>query len=242
VEVTRASRTISAQEIEDCVAQALATKFSLGTPADIELTFDGGLQAVQVEPDATGAPDVTRVDYDARSGRFNAVLQIPAGRSARSPLRLSGQAMATVEVATVTHAVERGAILKDADLTIERRPRARIGHDVVSDRAAAIGLAARNSLQPGQPLRMTQLMKPELITRNEQVTIVYEVPGITLTIRGKAKEGGALGDMIAVFNEQSKRILQGIIVGPGRVAINMPARQLARNNAPASPAADSRTH
>ncbi len=238
VEVTRASRTITAQEIEDCVVQALAAKFSLGTPADIELTFDGGLQAVQVEPDAKGAPDVARIDYDARSGRFHAALQIPAGRSARTPLRLSGRAVATVEVATVARAVERGAILKDADVVLERRPRARIGHDVVTDRAQAVGLAARNSLQPGQPLRAAQLMKPELIRRNEQVTLVYEVPGITLSIRGKATEGGALGDVIAVLNEQSKRVLQGVIVGPGRVAINMPARQIAENNAAASPPAD----
>jgi flagella basal body P-ring formation protein FlgA len=227
VEVTRASRTITTQEIEDCVAQALVAKFSLGAPADVDLTFDEGLQPVQVEPDAIGAPDVTRIDYDARSGRFHATLRMPAGQSARTPLHLSGRAAATVEVAMVAHAVERGAILKDADIVLERRPRARVGHGVITDRAEAIGLAARNTLQPGQPLRAAQLMKPELIKRNEQVSLIYEVPGITLTVRGKAKEGGALGDVIAVLNEQSKRVLQGIVIGPGQVSINMPTRQIA---------------
>jgi flagella basal body P-ring formation protein FlgA len=145
-----------------------------------------------------------------------------------------------VEVATVARRVERGAILKNADILFERRPRARVGHGVITDRTQAIGLAARNALQPGQPLRTAQLMKPELIKRNEQVTLVYEVPGITLTIRGKATEGGAHGDVISVLNEHSKRVLQGVVVGPGRVVINMRPRQLAENVAAESPATDGR--
>ena len=40
-------------------------------------------------------------------------------------------------------------------------------------------------------------MKPEIVQRNETVTLVYEVPGITLTMRGKAIEGGAEGDVIS---------------------------------------------
>ena len=72
-------------------------------------------------------------------------------------------------------------------------------------------------------------MKPELVQRNETVTLVYQVPGIMLTVRGKATEGGAEGDVISVLNEQSKRTVQGVIVGPGRVVISTVARRLAAN-------------
>ncbi len=44
--------------------------------------------------------------------------------------------------------------------------------------------------------------------RNETVTIIYEVPGIVLTMRGKALEAGAHGDIINVLNIQSKRTVQ----------------------------------
>ena len=37
-------------------------------------------------------------------------------------------------------------------------------------------------------LRTADLVKPELVQRNENVTMVYEAPGITLTMRGKALE------------------------------------------------------
>ena len=62
------------------------------------------------------------------------------------------------------------------------------------------------------------------------VTIIYEVPGVVLTIRGKAAEGGAEGDVINVLNEQSKRTFQGVIVGPGRVAINNGSPRVASSN------------
>ena len=68
-------------------------------------------------------------------------------------------------------------------------------------------------------LRQTDLAKAELIARNDNVTITFQVPGITLTMRGKALEGGGQGDTINVLNVQSKRPVQGKIAGPGHVIV-----------------------
>src|SRR6185369_4198360 len=92
--------------------------------------------------------------------------------------------------------------------------------------------AARNTLQAGRLLRAGDVMKPELVARNETVTLIYEVPGIVLTIRGKAADSGAEGDVISVLNEQSKRTAQGTIVGPGRVLVSNGSPRLASNDAP----------
>ena len=196
------------------------------------MNFDRELRAIQVEPTAKGEPRVARINFDTRSGRFDATLDMPTGAANRGMLRLSGRAAATVEVVTLLRPLERGALIKHADLAIERRPRAEIGRDIVTDREQAIGLAARNALQPGRPLRVADLMKPELVQRNETVTLVYEVPGIMLTVRGKAAEGGAEGDVISVLNEQSKRTVQGVVAGPGRVIISTGSPRLAANLPP----------
>jgi flagella basal body P-ring formation protein FlgA len=234
VAVTRASRTITPEDIEHCLARALATRYALGAPTDISFTFDSELRPVHVEPTATGEPRVDRVNYDNRTGRFYATLAIPSGRTTHIPLRLSGRATAMVEVATVAVPIVRGAILKDADVQMERRPRAQVGPDIITNRTQAIGLAARTTLEPGRPLRAAELMKPLVVLRNEQVTLVYQIPGIMLTMRGKATEGGAVGDVISVLNEQSKRIIQGVVVGPGHVVISMKGSRLAANFAPTS--------
>jgi flagella basal body P-ring formation protein FlgA len=232
VVVTRASRTISAQDIEDRVRAALSAQYALGPSKDIVVNFDRELRAIQLDTTAKGEPRVARLNYDARAGRFDVTLDMPAGAMTRGTLRLAGRAAATVEVVTLARPLERGEPIKSADVLLERRPRAEVGRDVVSDREQAVGLAARTGLPAGRPLRVADLMRPELVQRNETVTLVYQVPGIMLTVRGKATEGGAEGDVISVLNEQSKRTLQGVVAGPGRVVIGTGSPRLAANLAP----------
>jgi flagella basal body P-ring formation protein FlgA len=45
------------------------------------------------------------------------------------------------------------------------------------------------------------------------------VPGITLTVRGKALESGAAGELVNVQNLQSKRTIQGTVTGQGVVTV-----------------------
>jgi flagella basal body P-ring formation protein FlgA len=81
-------------------------------------------------------------------------------------------------------------------------------------------------------------MKPEIVARGEHVTISYQVPGVMLSVRGKATEGGALGDSIDVVNVQSNRTLRGTITGRGEVAVTsmrprlIASADVSRNNAP----------
>jgi flagella basal body P-ring formation protein FlgA len=232
VTVTRASRAIPAHEIELAIAQALSKQYALGEPDDISVSFERDMRAIQVEPNAKGEPRVARISFDTRSGRFDASIELPTGASSRGLLRLTGRAAATIEVAVLARGVDRGALIKESDLTVERRPRADAGRDAITDIAQAIGFAARNPMQSGRPLRVSDLTKPELVQRGESVTLVYEMPGLMLTVRGKANEGGSEGDVISVLNEQTKRTLQGKIVGPGRVVISTGSPRLAANLTP----------
>src|SRR5487761_2127370 len=229
VVVTRASRTIPAKDIEERVAQALSEQYALGPRKDIAVTFDRELRAIQVEPTTKGAPRVASLNYDSHSGRFDVTLDMPTGAAIRGTLRLTGRAAATAEFVTPARAIERGEVLKAADVVVERRPRAEVTRDMITNADQAVGFAARGPMQPGRPLRAADLMRPDLVQRNETVTLLYQVPGITLTVRGKATEGGAEGDVISVLNEQSKRTVQGVVAGPGRVIVSTASPRLAAN-------------
>jgi flagellar basal body P-ring formation protein FlgA len=229
VTVTRASRAIPAKIIEDRVAEALAAQYALGPVKDIVVHFERELRAIHVEPSAKGEPRVSYINYDSRSGRFDTTLDMPTGAGSRGTLHLTGRAAATAEVVTLLRPVERGEVIKDGDVAVERRPRADVSRDLIKQADQAVGLAARAAMQPGRPLRTADLMKPEVVQRNETVTLIYKVPGIMLTVRGKATEGGAEGDVISVLNEQSKRTVQGVVAGPGRVVISASMPQLAAN-------------
>lgn len=229
VTVTRAARMIPAKAVEDEVARALSDQYQLGAAKDLMVTFDRTLRAMYVSPSALGEPRVTRISYDNRSNRFDADIDLPTGADSRGTLRLGGQAIPTIQVLVMAHSVERGALLKDSDIGVERKPRAEVSRDAITDRDQVVGLAARDSLPSGRPLRPSDLTRPELVQRNDIVTLTYDMPGLSLTVRGKATEGGAQGDTISVLNEQSKRMLQGVVIGPGRVAVITGTARLAAN-------------
>jgi len=229
VTVTRASREIPITEIEHSLAAALAARFKVGPAADIVVAFDRDPRAIQVDPTSQGDVSIARLSYDARSSRFDATLEIPTGEAQRGLLRLSGRAYAAVEVVMVTRPIDRGAVLRAADLAVERRPRAEVARDAVAGIDHAVGLAARNIIRPGQPLRAADLTRPEVVQRGQMVTLVFEAPGLMLTMRGKATESGAEGDTVSVLNEQSKRSVQGVVAGPGHVVVSSAAPRFAAN-------------
>ena len=91
----------------------------------------------------------------------------------------------------------------------------------------AIGMQMRKQLRAGQALRVADLGKPDLVQRDDNVTLIYETAGLYLTIRGKAVESGTEGDTISVLNLQSKRTVSGVVIGRGQVAISIATPRLA---------------
>jgi flagella basal body P-ring formation protein FlgA len=227
VVVTRASRTVPIKEIEERVAQSLARQNGLGDAKDLAINFDRDLRALQLDPANRNELRQVYASYNPRTSRFDVAYEI-ARDTGGSPLRLrfTGTVIETVEAALVTRAVERGEILKASDVVTQRIAKTEAGPDPAS-RERAVGMAIKRSLRVNQPLRAADLAKPDLVTRDQNVTITYEIPGIFLTARGKALESGAEGDLVNVVNPQSKRTIQGVVTGPAQITVN--------SIAPASP-------
>jgi flagellar basal body P-ring formation protein FlgA len=219
ISVTRLARTLDARDIELQVARALERRSGLGDAASLSLTFDRDVQTVLLDASNSGAMQPVAARYDQRSGRFDVSFEIAndAG-SAPTKLRFTGAAVETVEAAVLARGVERNEVLKSSDVVIERRPKAEVGNDVAG-RDGAVGMQARRQLRAGQALRVADLAKPDLVTRDQNVTLIYESSGLYLTIRGKALEGGTEGDVVNVLNLQSKRTVSGVVVGRGQVSV-----------------------
>jgi flagellar basal body P-ring formation protein FlgA len=232
--VTRASRAITAEEIAARVAKALGGQYGLGDARNIAVEFDRNVRTVNVEPNVTGDLQVASLTYSRRTARFDVTFELLGSAALRWQLmHYSGTAVETVDALGVDHPVERGEALKASDLTVIKRPKSEGG--TLTDSMAVVGLAARHQLRPGEPLHSADLMKPQLVQRNDSVTIIYEAPGLTLTLRGQAQDNGALGDTVSVQNTQSKRLVQGVVSGPGQVTIDAtPAHVVGAEPAPAS--------
>jgi len=239
VTVTRLARTLESKAIELAVAQALEHKNGLGDAANLTLTFDRDVQDLRLDAANSGALQTAAARYEPRSGRFDVSFEI-VNEATGSPtrLRFTGMAVETVEAAVLTRNVDRSDMLKSADVVIERRTKAEAGNDAAS-REQALGMQMRRPMRAGQPLRSADLVKPDLVQRDQSVTVIYETPGLYLTTRGKALDNGTEGDVVNVLNLQSKRTVTGIVSGRGQVTIQVatpkPAEEVTSSIAPVEP-------
>src|SRR4051794_23947490 len=218
ISVTRLARTLDSKDIELQVARALERRNGLGDAANLSLTFDRDVQTLQLDASNTGNLQPAVVRYEPRSGRFDVSFEIANDAGVPTKLRFTGTAIETVEAAVLARGVERNEVIKSSDVLIERRPKAEVGNDAAG-RDNAVSMQARRQLRAGQALRVTDLAKPDLVTRDQNVTLIYESSGLYLTIRGKALEGGTEGDAVNVLNLQSKRAVSGVVVGRGQVSV-----------------------
>jgi flagella basal body P-ring formation protein FlgA len=233
VVVIRPGRIIPVRDIEDAIGRALAARYGLGEPADLALTFDREARPLHLEPAASTELQPTRVVYERTSGRFDLTFEVPGSTLTRAtPLRYSGSAVETRNAAVLLHSLGRGDTVKAGDVAMERRPRSQVGDDVADDVSRVIGLSTRRPLRAGQALRTADLMKRDLVQRGDPVTLIFEVPGVMLSIRGKALEAGAEGDIVSVVNSQSKRTVHGTVSGPGRITVGSTVPRIAAAGLP----------
>jgi flagellar basal body P-ring formation protein FlgA len=219
ISVTRSSRAVSSKDIEQQVAQVLEHRNGLGDAANLSITFDRDLRELQLDASNTGDMRASIIRFDPRNGRFDITFEIPNDVTySPTKLRFTGTAIETVEATILTRSVDRNDILKASDLVTERRPKAEVGNDLTI-RERAIGMQVRKQIRAGQAIKAIDIGKPDLVTRDQSVTLIYEAPGIYLTGRGKAVDSGTQGDVVNVTNLQSKRVVQGTVVGPGQVVV-----------------------
>lgn len=221
VTVTRLARTLAAKEIEQQVIQTLQQRHNLGAAEDLTVNFDRDIESRTLPASYAGAPQLVSERFDVRSGRFDISYEINGGEGAApARLRLTGTAVETVIATVLTRPVQRNEVIKASDIVTERRPKSEVASDAAS-RDAAIGMQARQTLRSGQVVRSADLAKPDLVTRDQGVTLIYRAAGIYLTARGKALDTGAEGEVVNVLNLQSKRTITGTVIGRGQVAITV---------------------
>lgn len=220
VEVSRAGRVFTPAEIQGRILQAFAGQYGLGEAASLSLTVERDIRPFAVEATSSGELVVARSSYDPRTNRFDITFEIPGSQAARRiPLRFTGTVVELVDAVVAARGMQRGDVIRSTDVIVEKRPRAEVPADAAAPDETVVGFAMRQGLRAGQPIRRHDLMKPDLVRRDETVTLVFQAPGILLTTRGKALEGGAEGDTVTAVNLQSKRTVQGVVSGPGQIRL-----------------------
>lgn len=220
IQVKRAAREVGATEIEAALKAGLEASAGLDGRST-GIVFEGTPPSMTLAADVTGGVVASDIVYDRRSRRVAATIWIgPSANERKASTRVTGAVVELVDVAVVTRALSRGERVQASDIVVERRPRDAVPADAMFDGGEVAGRVAKRAFPAGSLVRNGDLARPELVARGEVVTVVYQTPGMMLSMRAKAADGGALGDTISITNPQSKKTLQAVIVAPGRVTVN----------------------
>jgi flagella basal body P-ring formation protein FlgA len=219
VTIRRAARTLGPADVEALAGEAVRDLFGLAEAPAIALRSP---VALRLSSESTGAVVARVVSLDR--ARATATLRIgTAGAGAEASRLVEIDLPATLPVPVLRADVARHGPIGSGDIRIEERPLSAIPDGVVLDAAKLAGNSAARVLRAGDPLRASDLAPTMLVLRGEIATLVVEKNGMVLTVRGRALKAGALGDVVLVENLQSKRRVEGVVIGPGKVRVDIRA-------------------
>ena len=141
--------------------------------------------------------------------------------------RLIGQRMVNVEIAVYRDVLvadtdlERHAVLGEDNLKLERCDVYETESGTFTELEDILGFRARHIIPAGRVILGQDIERIPLIERGDSVTLSIVMGGITVSATGRALDEGTEGDVIAVRNERSGRLLMGRIVGKGEVSVEL---------------------
>lgn len=216
IAVQRAARRLGPPEIEAALKRGLETGYGLNAQ-NIAVRLDGDGPTLLAPLDLEGQAAALDLTYDSRTRRVAGLVTLGERQVS---LRVSGVVVELREVAVLTRNLNRGEPVREGDVALERRPRESVAPDAQGSATTILGEVAQNTLTAGTVLRVTDTAPPDLVARGENVTIVYETPSISLSMRGLSNDSGRMGAVVNVVNVASKKVLQATVIGPGRVSVS----------------------
>jgi flagella basal body P-ring formation protein FlgA len=213
--VERPGRAVPREEVVLALRAALRGQ-GLDEEAELELQ---GFVAPMVPERAFVQLAAEGAVLDAAGGRFAATLAVVAEGMPTQRMRLGGRVVATAPVLVATRRMAIGEVVRPQDVRVTRVPAARVRPGAAQEMPQVVGQALRRPAAPDQPLLIADLVQPAAVERGQTVTMLYEIPGMSLTAQGRAMEAVPRGGTVAVMNLASRLVVEAQVVGPGRVRV-----------------------
>lgn len=125
-----------------------------------------------------------------------------------------------VQTAVAAHDLAPGALLGEGDVTLARI--AANGRPTVGV-AMLTGRKVRAATAKGAPLYLEQTAPDELVKAGQPAILIVHDGPVALAADVVARTGGALGDLVTVFNPQTGKALSATVTAAHRVELSLPS-------------------
>lgn len=214
--VTRESRVLDQAEIQDSLRRALVAR---GLPQDRKLELANRSVTIHVATNLTIPFKIENPVYDDRMGRASGILAVQTDKGEVIRHRLESLIYTVMDVPVLNRRIRRGEKIEAGDVVWKGLRKDTIGRNIVLDRDAVVGQAARRYLPIGQALAQSDLEPPKVVRKGNLVTVLFRTRGLRLTAKARASEDGAINDTIRVVNLRSNRSIDVVVHGPSTVII-----------------------
>jgi flagella basal body P-ring formation protein FlgA len=223
VRVTRDAVIVDAEMLTRLITTDLARRGIVNHGVTAATAFDQANLAFNAEvvPDPVS---LATLRYMPGTGAFAARFML-AGQDA--PVDLSGRIELMIEAPHLIASLRAGSVLQESDIEMKQVPLKFAETGGAAELADVVGKALVRQSRAGMMLRPSDVTEPELISRNEMITIYYRNGPLTLTVKGQALDGAGQGEAVQVLNLMSRKVLTAIAVSPGAVEISNNAQTVA---------------
>lgn len=126
-----------------------------------------------------------------------------------------------VPVLVALRPLARGASVSAGDVEVQRRDRASVGAQALSDPEQLVGQVVSRPIAAGTVLAAGVMAPLRLVKRGQAVTILGESGSFQIRAQGKALGDGSAGELIRVENLSSRRVVEGRIGTDGSVRVGL---------------------
>ncbi|MCH8557605.1 MAG: flagellar basal body P-ring formation chaperone FlgA [Balneolia bacterium] len=86
---------------------------------------------------------------------------------------------------------------------------------LVDDSDFLVGKTIRRTLAPGQPVREADIASAFVVQAGEEVTLIFDNNGITISIQALARQDGEMGEVITLYSNETRTRYLGRVIDPG---------------------------
>ena len=215
VRVARAASVVDETLLTGLIAADLQSRGILTTGMSAEALFDTPLPGINAEAVANPA-QLINLRYLPGNGAFSARFII-AG--VEKPLDVTGRIDLLIEAPHLVKTLPAGTVLQPGDIEMRLVPLKYAETAGLAGIDQLVGKQLEHQSREGMLLRAADVSEPQLISRNDIVTLYFRNGPLTLTVKGQALNNAVAGGTVAVLNQMSKRVVHGVAVAQGAVEI-----------------------
>jgi flagella basal body P-ring formation protein FlgA len=215
VTVRRAATIIPEAAVQSALRDALMQE---GLQDDFNINVSGTKDIVLPE-NLPQTIEVSALRFDPQKDFFEATLAAPSASNPIKKISVMGQVERLTRVPVLKSGLRNGDIIGATDIEWIDMVATSVQRDTITREDSLTGMTPQNIVHAGKPIKTTDLERPQIVARGENVILIFAEGPLVLSTKGKALQNGAIGDLVRVTNLNSSKTVDGYVTGSQEITV-----------------------